>query len=202
MREVARCHKKKWDPCVSGRKSQASAIIRGQAYHSRDILSRMGSSSQKDAARLRLEGEVIVYESRVHMSWRIEVRDLKLLGECTDQNGPFTDDYWLIFVTSPHMWLGASFYSEGRDELLGALSEHLNLELELKLMASVDFASRILWPAQLAGTPLFQYSPGQPSKGVLQKMRQWVLPSVFQTYTPEVLAFLASEEESEAQNKR
>ena len=88
----------------------------------------------------------------------MRIDDLRLLGESTNQNGPFEDDYFLCFASDDSGWMEASFYSDGRGNFLKELSEILDSNLSLDLMHSTDFASRILWPEALRGEPMFSFT--------------------------------------------
>ncbi|HSG73027.1 MAG TPA: hypothetical protein VLA12_21620, partial [Planctomycetaceae bacterium] len=101
--------------------------------------------------------DVIRYSSKSYPSWTIRLGDVSLIGEATNQNGPFADDYFLCFATSPEGWYEASFYAENRDEFLAALGAQLGTTLRLELTFSTDFSSRILWPVEYADQPMFDF---------------------------------------------
>lgn len=96
------------------------------------------------------------------------VEDLQLIGESTNQDGPGADDYFFCFATGPEMWYQASFYAEGRDVFLKSLGARLGGAIDSGLCQSTDFASRILWPVELVGQPMFQYED-MPHRG-------WAVP--------------------------
>ena len=96
-------------------------------------------------------------------TWDLRVDRVRLSGEATTDKGPFADDYWFYFVSVRDLWYRASFYAEGRDEFLKALSDQLGDKLELGLCNSTKFASRVLWPPHLVGKPMFVYTPEWPA---------------------------------------
>lgn len=122
-----------------------------------------------ESGRILLDGDVIRYRSAVYGDWDLPVSEVRVLGEATDQSGPFLDDYFFCFSTGPTMWHEASFYAEGREEFLRALRVRLQSRIELGLCNSTDFASRVLWPPSLAGEPMFRYDD-IPPKGFLGKL--------------------------------
>ena len=115
-----------------------------------------------ESGRILLDGDIIRYRSAVYGDWDLPVLDVRIMGEATNQNGPFADDYFFCFATGPGMWREASFYAEGRDEFLRALGAKLGILLELDLCHSADFASRVLWPPALAGEPMFRFDDIAP----------------------------------------
>ncbi|MBT6153250.1 MAG: hypothetical protein HOL01_07150 [Planctomycetaceae bacterium] len=141
----------------------------------------------EDSGRLELDGDVIQYTSTTYPDWIIRIADIRIIGEATNQNGPFADDYVLCFCTGPGMWHEASFYAEGRDSFLTALGARLGAPLQLCLASSSDFASRILWPVEFVDKPMFKYEDVPPITVVdrlLGPMRNW------QTYSDHALEAL------------
>lgn len=143
-----------------------------------------------ESGRILLDGDVIRYRSAAYGDWDVRLSDVRIIGEASNQSGPFADDYFFCFATGPSMWREASFYAEGRDEFLRALGERLGNPLEVGLCHSADFASRVLWPPTLAGEPMFRFD-NLPTKGILGKLFR---PSENrQTYTDRVAAVLAGD---------
>src|SRR4051794_26017651 len=75
----------------------------------------------RDSGRIELDGDRIRYRSAVYGTWDLQVADVRIVGETTNQDGPGVDDYFLCFATGLRMWYEASFYAAGRDELLSKL---------------------------------------------------------------------------------
>lgn len=86
--------------------------------------------------------------------WSIRIGNIVLIAEYTTDQGP-ADDYFLVFVTREE---GELFYSSvtlsasGINPVLEELEKHFECSLELKLASVADWASRVLWPPQLAGS--------------------------------------------------
>ena len=94
--------------------------------------------------RLRYRGDVV--------TWDIAIADIAVIGEYTNQNGPFSDDYFLAFIgRGSTEWYEASFYARGRDDALKGLASQLGTNLVCELCNSTDFRSRVMWPPALAG---------------------------------------------------
>ena len=142
----------------------------------------------KESGRIQLDGDVIRYRSAAFGDWDLPVSDVRIIGEATNQNGPF-DDYFFCFATGPEMWLEASFYAEGRDEFLRELGARLGSPLETGLCHSTDFASRVLWSPSLAGQPMFRFED-IPPKGFLGLLFGSLQNR--QTYSEQVAAALAA----------
>ena len=143
-----------------------------------------------ESGHISVDGDFIRYRSDSYGDWELPVNKLRILGEATNQNGPFSDDYFLCFTAGPEEWFEASFYAEGREEFLRALGTRLGTSLEAGLCNSTDFASRVLWPPLHAGQPMFQYEPSAP-RGFLGRIFGSIENT--QKYTKEIAATLASD---------
>ena len=144
-------------------------------------------TTSEDSGQIELDGDVVRYTSTTYSDWTILVDDIRIIGEATNQNGPFADDYFLCFATGPEMWYEASFYADGRETFLTALGARLGTTLQLSLTSSTNFASRILWPIEFADKSMFKYQD-VPPKTVLGRLLGSMQNE--QTYSDEVLAAL------------
>jgi hypothetical protein len=124
--------------------------------------------------------------------WELPTDRVRVIGEATTDHGPFLDDYWLCFATGSHEWCQASFYAAGREEFLKALSSRLGVPMELHLVGSTSFASRVLWPAPLLGKPIFAYADKWPSNPLLRAVAKLIGEPFrnVQTYSQEVEQYL------------
>ena len=143
----------------------------------------VGQDMKEDSGELSVRGNEIHYESTTHSSWVLHVESVRLIGEYTNQNGPFADDYFLVFVPKgSDDWYRASFYAEGRDESLKALSPFFPGLGELGLSGSANFASRVLWPPIDGDPALFDFLPIKRGDSLLDRFLDRVIPgSVFVT---------------------
>jgi hypothetical protein len=92
--------------------------------------------------------------------WSIAIKDVVLIAEYTTKQRKDCDDYFLVFVTRES---GELFYLEvtgcagGIPEMLEKLEGCLGCTLDLSLQASTDWASRVIWPEALAGSPFYEF---------------------------------------------
>lgn len=138
---------------------------------------------------LRLEACNIVYTSPYYGSFRIALSEIAAIGEFTTQDGPAIDDRFLVFVLRSGEWFEASWYAGGMDECLQQLSAALGCAIHGNLCHSTDFASRMLWPAALAGCPLFTWSPAIEA-GILRRLKLAVFPEVTRSLSSDLLSAL------------
>lgn len=108
--------------------------------------------------------------------WRIPIHALLLIAEYTTNEGP-RDDYFLnlwTFENSKFIKYSISFYADGRDATFEALAQRLGAELQFGLTSSTEWASRVMWPPELAGHPYYTFCKVEP-KTWLQKLRDFCL---------------------------
>jgi len=159
----------------------------------REIIERnspkLGDRPWAESGVLTLDGDHIRYASKDFGNWEIKVRDLLVVGELTNQDGPFVDDWWLAFVTEANgHWYEASVYASGVPELCKSLGQRLGVNLEITLAASADFKSNILWPAHLQARPLLRDVENPPTTLI---GRVFNVGTVSRYLTDEVLAYAA-----------
>ena len=138
-----------------------------------------------------IKDEVIEYStpegpSSFCQNWSLPIRDIKILGEYTNSDGPHLDDYFFVFVLADGSWRQASFYAEGRDDFLTVLSGKLKTKLECGLCHSTDLNSRVLWPEQLIGSKLFTFARAPLTGNSLSRLLQKMSPSFLFEFTDPV----------------
>ena len=110
--------------------------------------------AQIESSRLSCDGVTVRYEADGRTIWEILITDLICIGEYTHANGPWDDDYFMVFGLRSGLWYEASFYDNGRDQAIEALRKALGCELRFGLIQSTTLASRVMWPKDLEGQPL------------------------------------------------
>lgn len=148
------------------------------------------SRSAPDSGRIELVNGVVRYHSNIGGPWELRLSDVLVIGEMTNDHGPLGDDYFLCFATDPDGWYEASFYAEGRDEFIECLSVALGYPLQLLLVGSTDYTSRVMWPASLADEPMFTFTDVPRSR-----IMMWIFGARqnTQTYDPAVLEYLTDQ---------
>lgn len=98
--------------------------------------------------------------------WEIPLEALLIVGEATNA-GPRDHSY--CFVDDAGTWLDAPVNSIGAVDAMTSLSKVLGVNLLFTLGTSDPFKSRVIWPDDLAGKPMFAYNI-TPAKGLLGKL--------------------------------
>lgn len=137
---------------------------------------------------LRFDGALITYTSHGYGSFSVPLSEVAVVGEFTTDDGPFIDDWFMVFVhRSGSEWFEASMYAEGIEAVRDLMSAALGSSIIGGLAASTDFASRILWPSELADRPQFSFSPVTASS-FIRRIKLSLLPKVSHNLSPDALS--------------
>jgi hypothetical protein len=104
--------------------------------------------------------------------WTVSVDDIILVAEYTTDEGPLADDYYLIFCTieaGRAVFATSTFYANGRDAALRTLADRLGSPMALVLSASTVWASRVLWPPDMAEQEYFTFKTAEPNN-ILERL--------------------------------
>jgi hypothetical protein len=101
----------------------------------------------------------------IDIGWSVEIKDIILIAEYTSNEGPYVDDYFLVFVTiedGKAYFARCSFYTDGTDAVLETLKEKFGITDTFGLLQSTEWTSRVMWPDHLAGKNYFQFTEVKP----------------------------------------
>lgn len=109
--------------------------------------------------------------------WSFHMDSIVLVAEYTTNEGPYVDDYFLVFATVEDGKLyfsTCSFYSAGREEALSGLQKHLGSPIDLELQGSTEWRSRVAWPAKMVGKEYFSFTE-VPTTTLTEKLKKRLL---------------------------
>lgn len=93
------------------------------------------------------------------MSSRIRFDQIHLLGEFTNEDGPFADDHFVVFCVGKDEIVAVPV----DQKILGVIrnfSCFTGRTIDLELIGETTFKNRILWPAAFIGQPFLAYRNG------------------------------------------
>jgi hypothetical protein len=111
------------------------------------------------------------------LRWSVPIDSIILIAEYTTNEGPWADDYFLVFVTLENQQLYFSTCPYSADGIIKApegLKKHLGVLVQLDLVSSTDWRSRVAWPVEMAGTEYFTFTE-VPPKNLAQKLQNKLL---------------------------
>jgi hypothetical protein len=140
---------------------------------------------QEISGTIRLDQDCVLYQLP-NAGWRLPVSEIKIIGEHTDDQGPTVDDYFLVFLTASDLY-EVSFYAEGVNGFLRELSDRLETTLSCELGNSTTYKSRVMWPADMEGAPVFDYFESLKPSGFFAGMREKLFPGTARKLSEAVL---------------
>lgn len=109
------------------------------------------------SAEIRLRGDIIEYRIE-DRNFTFYVPDIVMVGEFSAPPGLFGADYFFSILTSDRERpLDIPAYAEGIFETFQALRERIPGMLRPTLQMQSGFASRIMYPEEYAGKPLYHF---------------------------------------------
>jgi hypothetical protein len=116
---------------------------------------------------LSLEGDSIRLHTSGQLVWEVPVDEVRVIGEYTNQSGPWGDDWFVLFVGRDGNWFEVPTDVATLTSVLRDLSDRLHTPITLGLANSASFRSSILWPPSLSGQQLLSFRP--------MRLRNWLL---------------------------
>ncbi len=108
------------------------------------------------AASIVVDDESVSFFGPQDAHWRVPLECIRVLGEL--RSAALEDGhYFAILIDDSGAWFQAPVRAAGMEQSLQRLAEHLRMPIALQLSEPTD-ASRILWPASLAGEALFEHA--------------------------------------------
>jgi len=121
----------------------------------------------------------------------IDWKSVVLVGEFTTNIGPFRDDYFLVVVFRSGE-IGEWPLAE-TGALVPNLEKSIGVKVDFGLSNVTTLASRVIFPAKLAGHSLFEFCPtSKESRTLPTGLRFLGVKEISKKYTDEVEAYLRS----------
>jgi hypothetical protein len=135
----------------------------------------------------------VVYRGRDGRSaWSLPIRQIILVAEYTTDEGPYCDDYFIVFVSTEGgraYFSTCSFYADGMAEVITLLGGQFGTEMELALANSTKWDSRVIWPPDLGGSKYFEFTEITPKnsgerirKALLGKQLEYRITEPIRTF--------------------
>jgi protein-S-isoprenylcysteine O-methyltransferase Ste14 len=103
-------------------------------------------SKNGQKSQLTVDGDLVQYTVNGELAWAVRLSEIVCLAEYTTAEGPWRDDYFLLFMTRANSYYLASFYSDGCGAILEQMGLRWGSKLQLKLVNKTEFASSVIWP--------------------------------------------------------
>jgi len=124
---------------------------------------------QKDkentSGKIRIDNDKIFWDYNDKNIFEVATKDIIVIGEYTNADGPYFDDWFITFVTKDRQWQSIPLYADNREFLLDYLCEKFQPDFkEILLTGSFEWNSVVRHPSHLKGKPLFKLTPTENYK--------------------------------------
>ncbi|GAB2842160.1 hypothetical protein [Ferruginibacter profundus] len=118
--------------------------------------------------KINTSGSVSIDEDKI--SWKVQgevilvigINEIAVIGEYTTTDGPWFDDWFLVFVKKDGSFFHIPFYVDGRESLLNFLHSQLNADSVFgKLVGSTELRTVVDYPLGLQDQILFDLRPAK-----------------------------------------
>jgi hypothetical protein len=125
---------------------------------------------EKISGRTFVKDQAIIWDSDEGLISQIPIKEIRIIGEYTTNEGPFKDDWFFVFVLDSDDIRQVSAYATGTEEMLRQVGQIITTELTEQLANSTNWKSNVLWPAIFRGQELFKLTEKQP-KGTWERIK-------------------------------
>ena len=87
--------------------------------------------------------------------FEISISEIKVIGEYTNDEGPYHDDWFLTILTNED-WYEIPMYLEDFNKFLNVLGEKLETKFILHFANSTNWKSRIIYPEKFADQEIYK----------------------------------------------
>lgn len=112
----------------------------------------------EDLGEVDVRADHIAYHSKTYSPFQTSLGDIAVLGEYTNESGPWLEDHFLVLVLRDQSWRIVPRGASGVDRWCRLLEGRLGMPIVPALIRA-EFASRIIWPEYCAGCELFVFAP-------------------------------------------
>jgi hypothetical protein len=77
-----------------------------------------------------IEGDTLIWHNEDVVFLQLNLNDVVVIGEFTNSNGHWFDDWFLAFVTKQGAYSSIPFYVKNREEVIQVLSQRFDPELK------------------------------------------------------------------------
>ena len=117
------------------------------------------------SGKVRFENDHIFWEYDNKNILQIDINTIAIIGEYTNSDGPYLDDWFLTFVTKDEQWQSVSMYADNIDVLTQLLTDRFQQDINMCYLAgSTHWKSIVRYPEHLKGEPLFKLTHSENYK--------------------------------------
>jgi hypothetical protein len=110
------------------------------------------------SGKVQIIDRKIVWSHKDKTISEIDLDEIVIIGEYTNSEGPWFDDWFLVFVTKDGLWKHIPWYADNIQELILVLQKHFKSDIEGSyLTGSITWDSVIRHPSHLKNQKLNRF---------------------------------------------
>lgn len=114
---------------------------------------------------ITVQGDKVIWHNNDLVFETFNLQHIVVIGEHSNSNGPWFDDWFIDFVTQDGNWFSIPWYADNIDELTKILCERFQPDLNISsLTNSTSWKSLVRHPLALKGQQLFVLTPSETYK--------------------------------------
>lgn len=118
----------------------------------------------------------IVWSTGAEQLQKLDLDRVRVIAEYTTPYGPKQDDWFVKLIVSATESYELSMYDSQSETVQEEMRTHFGLSLITSLYGSTDWASQVMYPAEVAGQPLWRISKARQT-GVLGWLKAYFFGS-------------------------
>ena len=136
-------------------------------------LEKQKNDNDERSGTIELDDKFIIFKSQGAEIYKFLLGDIKIIGEMTTQADAFANDWNIIFIGKDGTQYYVPAYANNMDDFLKELGTKLNTTIIGSLSWSVDFNSNVIFPENLAGQKLLDFTDDEP-KNIWEKFLKFM----------------------------
>lgn len=112
--------------------------------------------SNIDSGSVSIKDDKVVWSTDDLVLAEVYIREIVVIGEYTNSNGPWFDDWFVTFVSANGEWSSISVYAANIEDLIDVLANRFDEKLKyFQLADSTHWKSLVRYPRSIEGNELF-----------------------------------------------
>lgn len=130
-------------------------------------------STDINSGTIELNGDSVLWHNEDVVFLQFDISNIAVIGEYTNSNGPWFDDWYMTFVLKNGQWKSIPQYAGNITQLIEELCKRFDPVLrERQLANSTEWSSVVSFPNNIRGTELFKLIPETASKKPTNLLRK------------------------------
>lgn len=125
----------------------------------------------ENSREVRIENDELICEFPDEPVTKINLKEVKLIGEYREEGG-FIGKWFLVLFRSEDDGMAVSLLHDDAQKAVDDLAAYFNSPMQLKLRSATRWKSRVIWPLQVADSPIWENAGTKGIRTALEKFEK------------------------------